>query len=150
MGFPKGGFSMESALTATAFNNDTSVFRNNLVHALVDAYKVDASAAGVITAAAVRTKAEANGSITYTNAADIMLTAPFNVTAPNYHANDRFTSINRRKLYRYGCILYTSNIPWGIWYHQLDIRMGKLYTTNQYILVKLIHTRICCAIVAVA
>lgn len=75
---------MESALTATAYNVDSSDFRNNLVHAIADAYKVDASAAGVITAAAVKTKAEANGGITYANAADIMLTAPFNVDAPNY------------------------------------------------------------------
>jgi hypothetical protein len=42
------------------------------------------AAGAVITAAAVKTKAEANGGITYTNAADIMLTAPFNITAPNY------------------------------------------------------------------
>lgn len=84
MGFPKGGFSMESALTGTAFNNDSSEFRNNLVHAFADAYKVDASAGGIITAAQVKTKAETNGGITYTNAADIMLTAPFNVDAPNY------------------------------------------------------------------
>lgn len=84
MGWPKAGFSMESALTGTAFNNDSSEFRNNLVHALLDAYKVDASAGGVITAAQVKTKAETNGGITYTNAADIMLTAPFNVDAPNY------------------------------------------------------------------
>lgn len=84
MGWPKAGFSMESAATGAAFNTDTSEFKNNLVHALLDAYKVDAAAGGVITAAAVKTKAEANGGITYTNAADIMLTAPFNVDAPNY------------------------------------------------------------------
>ncbi len=84
MGWPKAGFSMESAATGAAFNTDSSEFKNNLVHALLDAYKVDAAAGGVITAAAVKTKAEANGGITYTNAADIMLTAPFNVDAPNY------------------------------------------------------------------
>jgi hypothetical protein len=84
MGFPKGGFSLESAATADAYNTDASVFRNNLVHALADAYKADAAAAGIITAAQIKTKAEANGSITYTNSADIMLDAPFNWDAPNY------------------------------------------------------------------
>ncbi|BDQ13302.1 hypothetical protein [Sediminibacterium sp. TEGAF015] len=84
MGWPKAGFSMESAATGAAFNTDTSEFKNNLVHALLDPYKVDAAAGGVITAAQVKTKAEANGGITYANAADIMLTAPFNVDAPNY------------------------------------------------------------------
>lgn len=84
MGFPKGGFSMESAATANAFKTDTSIFRNNLVHALADAYRVDATAGGVISAADVKTKAEANGCVTYTNPNDIMLEAPFNWDAPNY------------------------------------------------------------------
>ena len=84
MGFPKGGLSLESAATANAYNTDTSVFRNNLVHALVDPYKVDASAAGVMTAAQVRAKAEASGTITYTDPNAIMLEAPFNFDAPNF------------------------------------------------------------------
>lgn len=84
MGFPKGGFSMESAATADAYNTDASLFKNNLVHALADPYKVDATAGGVITAAAVKAKAEANGSITYPSANDIMLEAPFNWETPNY------------------------------------------------------------------
>jgi hypothetical protein len=84
MGYPKGGFSMESASTANAFKTDTSVFRNNMVHALADPYKVDASAGGIITAAEVKTKVEGLGTTTYTNANDIMLEAPFNWDAPNY------------------------------------------------------------------
>lgn len=84
MGFPRGGFSLESASTANAFRTDTSVFRNNLVHALIDPYKVDASAGGVITSAEIRTKVEASGTTTYTNPADIQLEAPFNWDAPNY------------------------------------------------------------------
>jgi hypothetical protein len=84
MGWPKGGFSMESASTANAFKTDSSVFKNNMVHALADPYKVDASAGGVITAADVRTKVEAAGTTTYTNPNDIMLEAPFNWDAPNY------------------------------------------------------------------
>ncbi len=84
MGFPKGGFSLESAATAEAFNTDASVFKNNLVHALVSPYKVDATAGAVITATQVQAKAEANGTVTYANASDIMLEAPFNWDAPNY------------------------------------------------------------------
>jgi hypothetical protein len=83
MGWPKGGFSMESASTANAFKSDTSIFRANLVHALADPYRVDASAGGVITAADVRAKCEANGCVTFTSANDIMLEAPFNFNAPN-------------------------------------------------------------------
>lgn len=84
MGFPKAGFSMESSATANAYNTDSSLFKNNLVHALADAYKVDATAGGVISAAVVKAKAESNGCITYTDANDIMLEAPFNWDAPNY------------------------------------------------------------------
>ncbi|MGN6493787.1 MAG: hypothetical protein ACTHLE_17420 [Agriterribacter sp.] len=84
MGFPKGGFSMESSATATAYNSGSSLFKNNLVHALANAYKVDSAANTVITAAAVKTKAEGDGCITYTNADDIMLEAPFNFDQPNY------------------------------------------------------------------
>jgi hypothetical protein len=83
-GFPKGGFSLESAGTASAFNSDSSVFKNNLVHALADPYKVDAAAAAVITADALKAKVEANGSTTYANADAIMLEAPFNFNAPNF------------------------------------------------------------------
>ncbi|MCX8020583.1 MAG: hypothetical protein N2747_08845 [Chitinophagaceae bacterium] len=84
MGFPRAGFSMESAATASAYNTDSSLFRNNLVHALADPYRVDAAAGAVITAAQVRTKAEANGCITYTNPANIMLEDPFNWDNPNF------------------------------------------------------------------
>lgn len=84
MGFPKGGFSMESAATAEAFHTDVSVFKNNLVHALASPYKVDGTAGGVISEAQVRAKAEANGSVTYASANDIMLEAPFNWDAPNF------------------------------------------------------------------
>ncbi|HEY0355965.1 MAG TPA: hypothetical protein VGC29_07170, partial [Flavisolibacter sp.] len=84
MGFPKGGFSMESAATAEAFNTGNSLFRNNLVHALSNPYKVDATAGGVLTAAQVKAKVEAEGTITYASADDIMLEAPFNWDAPNF------------------------------------------------------------------
>jgi len=84
MGFPKAGLSLESAATAEAYNTNASLFKNNMVHALADPYRVDATAASVITAAQVRAKAEADGTTTYANPNDIMLEAPFNWDAPNY------------------------------------------------------------------
>lgn len=84
MGFPKGGFSMESAATAEAYNTGGSLFRNNLVHALANPYKVDAAAEGVITAVQVKAKAESEGNTTYASANDIMLESPFNFDTPNY------------------------------------------------------------------
>ncbi len=84
MGWPKGGFVMESAATANAYNTDTSVFRNNLVHALVNPYNTALGAETVLTAAQVRAKAEANGCITYTDPSLIMLEAPFNWDTPNF------------------------------------------------------------------
>lgn len=82
MGYQKGGFSIEQDNTGTDYKNDLSVFAQNLVHAVVDPYRV--SSATTITAAEMRTKAEANGCITYTNANDIGLEAPFNLTTPNF------------------------------------------------------------------
>lgn len=81
LAYNKGGFSIEQDETATAYKNDLSVFAQNLVHAPVDAYR---SGSTVITGAEMKTKAEANGCITYANAADIQLEAPFNLTAPNF------------------------------------------------------------------
>jgi hypothetical protein len=84
MGFPRAGLSLESAATAEAYNTNASLFRNNLVHASADPYRVDATAATVLTAAQLRTKAEAEGNITYTDPAAIMLETPFNWDTPNF------------------------------------------------------------------
>lgn len=84
MGWPQGGFVLESAATAQAYKDDNSLFKNNLVHALVNTYNTASGANTVMTAAEVQTKAEANGCITYANADAIMLEAPFNWDNPNY------------------------------------------------------------------
>jgi hypothetical protein len=84
IGFPKGGFSIESAATAEAYNNGTSKFANNLVHALASPFKVDATAGAVITADQLKAKAESNGTITYATADEVMLEAPFNFDTPNF------------------------------------------------------------------
>lgn len=84
MGHPDAGFSMESAATAQAYKDGVAQFKNNLVQAGSNIYKVDAAAAAVISAADVKIKAEAEGNITFTNADDIKLTKPWYSTSPNY------------------------------------------------------------------
>lgn len=81
MGYPKAGFSLEQDGTAQAYKDGLSIFKDNLVHAVVEPYK---SGSTVITAADMKTKAESEGCITYTDAAGISLEAPFNLTSPNF------------------------------------------------------------------
>ena len=85
MGWQKGGFSIESDGTANDYSGTggTSEFKNNLVHAIADPYRVSGLTTATLNAAAVRTKAESEGCKTYTNAADIKLTSPFTITNPN-------------------------------------------------------------------
>ena len=83
-GFKEGGMVLESAQTATAYNNGTSVFKNNLITATKQTYFADATASSVITALAMQAKAESDGCVTLANAAAAGLTAPFNLTAPDF------------------------------------------------------------------
>jgi hypothetical protein len=83
MGYQKAGFQFESDSTASAYLDGRSRFRHNLVHAVTEPYRVNSTT--LTNAADVRTKAEgADSCKTYTTANDIMLTAPFNLTAPNF------------------------------------------------------------------
>lgn len=82
MGYQKAGFQFESDSTAQAYLDGRSLFKNNLVHGVVEPYKV--SSATLTNAAAVKTKAESEGCITYTSANDIQLENPFNLSAPNF------------------------------------------------------------------
>jgi len=83
MGYAKGGFQFESDSTAQAYINGVATFRHNLVHAMVEPYKV--AATSLINAATVQAKAEGVDSCkTYASASSIMLTSPFNLTAPNF------------------------------------------------------------------
>ncbi len=81
MGYQKAGFSIEQDSTATAYQNDLSVFNDNLVHAVASPYR---SSSSLITGAEMQAKAEANGCITYATAAEIGLESPFNLTNPNF------------------------------------------------------------------
>lgn len=83
MGWQKGGFSIESDGTANDYSNNLSEFKNNLVHAVADPYRISGLTSATLTATAMKTKAESEGCITYTDAADIRLTSPFTLTSPN-------------------------------------------------------------------
>lgn len=82
LGWQKAGFSIESDATAQAYVDGVSKFRNNIVHsnASADIFK---SNSAIISAAAMENKAIAEGNIKLTSA-DGVLTAPFNLSAPNF------------------------------------------------------------------
>lgn len=83
MGYQKGGFQFESDSTAQGYIDGRSSFRHNLVHAVVEPYKV--ASTSLITAAEVKAKAEGvDSSKTFAAATDIMLENPFNLAAPNF------------------------------------------------------------------
>jgi hypothetical protein len=89
MGHPDAGFSVESSNGVTDFPtvtdyyvNNLSEFKNNLVHADNNPYRSNQSS--VATNAQIKTKAEADGSITYTASTDIQLENPFYSTSPNF------------------------------------------------------------------
>ena len=104
MGWQKGGFSIESGPSLTDYlNANTSEFKQNLVHAVAEPYKADSVAARAVTsygpnplasadrtamlneaAGKMKTKAEGEGCITYTDAANIQLENPFYGTSPNW------------------------------------------------------------------
>jgi hypothetical protein len=102
MGYAKGGFQFESDSTAQAYIDGRSTFRHNLVHAVVEPYKV--SSTTLINAATVKTKAEGvDSSKTYAAAADIQLQDPFNLTAPNFtpKAGSPATAANAASFYQF-------------------------------------------------
>ena len=83
IGYMDAGFQFESDSTAAAYIDGRSRFRHNLVHGVVEPYKV--SSTTLINAATVKTKAEGVDSCkTYASANDVMLENPFNLTAPNF------------------------------------------------------------------
>ena len=85
LGHRKAGFSIEDASTATAYLNDESEFKNNIVAVYTKPYLAgNAGSQGVLTDVQIKTKAEADGSITLANRDDVQLTDPFNLTSPNF------------------------------------------------------------------
>ena len=86
MGGQKAGLVVENDSTGNYYASGTSRFYNSFLHSVNNQYLVQNMPASYTTldAAILKTLTEgANGSKLYANAADIMLTAPFNNAAPN-------------------------------------------------------------------
>ncbi len=90
LGYQKGGFGLESDGTAQAYVDGISEFKNNLVHAVTRPYLIVLSSGNptvhpdILTEDGMKTKAEADGSITYTNGDEIKLENPYYSTSPNF------------------------------------------------------------------
>jgi hypothetical protein len=87
IGWPRGGLSFESANTAKAYYVDNlSEFKNNLLHSNDAAaiYRNDAAALAIVSPAQMKTKAEAEGTITLATADAAMLNSPYYSTTPNF------------------------------------------------------------------
>jgi hypothetical protein len=84
MGYMDAGFSIENDATVSRYKNDTSFFKNNLVHAITAPFR--SGTAAIMTSAEVETKALSQGN-TKNTVAEINLTAPFSLTAPNFIPN---------------------------------------------------------------
>lgn len=90
MGYMDAGLSLESDSTGSFYKTGKSAFANNLVHAISNPYRIPSSngvpavSPTIIDAAAMKTKAESEGCITYAEATDISLTDPFKLNAPNF------------------------------------------------------------------
>ncbi len=86
IGWMKGGLSLESDATYNSLlgATATSQFNNNVIHANTATFKLgsDVTVAGA-SAAAIQTKALANGTIAVAAAADAKLTDPFSLSNPN-------------------------------------------------------------------
>jgi hypothetical protein len=88
MGGQKAGLDVENDSTGNYYAAGTSKFYNSFLHSVNNPYQVPASSMPAnyttLDATILKNLTEgANGSKQYANAADIMLTAPFNNAAPN-------------------------------------------------------------------
>ncbi len=105
LGYQKGGFEVESKGSWDDFISGTSEFANNLVHAVSEPYYTDSSTARLFAknaypanpmssadqkamrqdaALILKEKAEANGSLTFSNSDAVMLSNPFYSTSPDF------------------------------------------------------------------
>jgi hypothetical protein len=87
IGHQKGGFSIESSETATALNNGTSEFKNNLVHAVTKTFFANSGSTSVFADDATLQAFLTNGTNNNTkldSANQAMLTDPWSLTAPNF------------------------------------------------------------------
>jgi hypothetical protein len=82
MGYNKAGFSIESDSTVQFYKDGRAIFKNNLVHALTAHFR--AATNPIMTSAEVETQALSQGNTKHATHTEIGLTAPLNLTAPNF------------------------------------------------------------------
>lgn len=83
LGHPDAGLSLESDATYNAFIDGSSQFKNNLIFASSNIFRIASVSVAGASAANVQTKATADGTTVLANVAAASLTNPFNLTAPN-------------------------------------------------------------------
>jgi hypothetical protein len=83
LGHPDAGLSLESDATYNAFIDGTSQFKNNLIFASSNIFRIGSVSVAGASAANVQTKATNDGTTVLANVAAASLTNPFNLTAPN-------------------------------------------------------------------
>ncbi len=83
LGHPDAGLSLESDATYNAVIDGSSQFRNNLIFASANIFRIASVSVAGASAANVQTKATADGTTVLANVAAASLTNPFNLTAPN-------------------------------------------------------------------
>lgn len=84
LGFQKAGLSIESPETATYLKDGNAEFKNNLVFSATAGTSFLSNAATIFSAAQMETQALAAGCQILANADAAKLTAPFNLTSPNF------------------------------------------------------------------
>lgn len=82
LGYAKAGFAVDGIGVATAYNNNESAFKNNLVHAITKPFLSRDNT--VFTDSTLTAKAIADGCTVYTSGGDIQLTNIATLTAPNF------------------------------------------------------------------
>ena len=80
LGNQKGGFSIESDITANSYKNGPSEFKNNIISVVTAPFLSTSTA---FSATEMQTKALAEGNIIVPTA-EIKINSPFNLTAPNF------------------------------------------------------------------
>jgi hypothetical protein len=83
LGHPDAGLSLESDATYTAMIDGFSQFKNNLIFASTNVFKIGSVNVVGALASNVETKATADGTTVLANVTSANLTNPFNLTAPN-------------------------------------------------------------------
>ncbi len=126
LGNQKGGFSIESDISANAYKNGPSEFKNNIISVVTAPFLSNSTA---FSAAEMETKALAEGNVIVPTA-EIKINSPFNLTAPNFlpitgslalsgtfAATPNATSVNYRGAF--GTTDWTSG--WASWTPQTNV-----------------------------